>query len=241
MKISIVMPYYNRRNLLYNVLRYMNYSDETIIVDDGSSKEHEVYDFKDTFPNLNIRIIRLDRGGGWRGCAIAYNVGFSAATGDVILINSSECVHVGDILGYVKNNLQPKSYMAFSSYAATPEINSLIDSGSLDRVLKTGSCWHSHSTHYTLIPYCAAISKEDMDILCGYDERFIEGVGFDDYEFIDRVNNLGLKTQLIDNPCVVHQWHPTLDLDETNLELLQYMRIIAPNRIRPPENAYYTS
>ena len=77
MKVSIVMPYYNRRNLLYNVLRYMNYSDETIIVDDGSSKEHEVYDFKDTFPNLNIRIIRLDRDSRWRGAAIAYNIGFS--------------------------------------------------------------------------------------------------------------------------------------------------------------------
>ena len=234
------MPYYNRRNLLYNVLRYMNYSDETIIVDDGSSKEHEVYDFKDTFPNLNIRIIRLDRDSRWRGAAIAYNIGFSEATGDVILINSSECVHLGDILGYVKNNLQPKSYMAFSSYAATPEINSLIDSGNLDRVLRTDSCWHSHSTHYTLIPYCAAISKEDMDILGGYDERFVKGVGYDDYEFIDRVKNLGLNTQLIDNPCVVHQWHPTLNLEDTNLELWQSMRITNPDRIRPPENTYYT-
>ena len=102
-----------------------------------------------------------------------------------------------------------------------------------------GGCWHSHSRHYTLIPYCAAISKEDMDVLGGYDERFVKGVGYDDYEFIDRVKNLGLKTQLIDNPCVVHQWHPTLNLDDTNLELLQNMRTTNPDRIRPPENTHY--
>jgi len=38
-------------------------------------------------------------------------------------------------------------------------------------------------------PYCAAIRREDMEQLSGYDERFIDGIGYDDYDFIDRVRN----------------------------------------------------
>jgi glycosyltransferase involved in cell wall biosynthesis len=63
---------------------------EIIIVDDGS-------DEKINFPDY--RVIRLDRNSEWRGPCIAYNIGFAEATGDIIMINSYECVHRGNVTG----------------------------------------------------------------------------------------------------------------------------------------------
>ena len=37
----------------------------------------------------------------------------------------------------------------------------------------------------------------------------LDGIGFDDYDFTHRVNNLGLNMKCIDNPYVIHQWHQT--------------------------------
>jgi glycosyltransferase involved in cell wall biosynthesis len=234
MRLSLVIPYYNRRGLLFNVLKSIStdYAIETIIVDDGSTKEHQIYDLPGHFPKLNIKILRLEKTG-WRGPCIAYNEGFRLATGDVILINSSECIHVGDVLGCVYKNFQPDSYMAFSTFAGTEPMNRLISTED-PRKLINGGRWLSSLKNYTLIPYCAVISKANMDLLGGYDERFTEGIGFDDYEFIDRVKNLGLKTELIENPFVFHQWHKPTDINngDPNMVLWQKLRRMEPNRIK---------
>lgn len=217
MRLSIVIPYYNRRELLLNVLRSIKPVYETIIVDDGSLMEHQIWDVIYRFPHLHINIIRLERAEGWRGPCIAYNTGFRAVTGDVILINSSECIHKGDIIGYIEHNFQNNSYMAFATWADDP----------------SGDWWMSHSTNYTLIPYCAAISKDNMDLLGGYDERFAKGIGFDDYEFVDRVRNLGLNTELIDDPYVTHQWHDQVKYtNNINGDLWQKLRREEPDRIK---------
>ena len=78
-KLSIVMPYYNRRNLLLNTLRSIeyfqqDYSVEIIIVDDGSDESHRINDINELFPGLDINLIILKREkDGFRDCCIAYN------------------------------------------------------------------------------------------------------------------------------------------------------------------------
>ena len=115
MRLSIVLPYYNRRSLILNVLKsFGDYPIEVIIVDDGSSKEHQVDDILNNY-NFEIKLIKLEPKTSWRGPTIAYNVGFKEATGDVIMINSSECVHIGDVIGYTFANFEPDNYFAFSA------------------------------------------------------------------------------------------------------------------------------
>src|SRR5574338_471661 len=97
--LSIVLPYHNRKSLLFNTLKSLEYyggDTEIIIVDDGSSSEHQVYDAQELFPSLNIRLIVNKRDCKWRTPTIAYNTGFKAVTGDTILINCAECMHVGN-------------------------------------------------------------------------------------------------------------------------------------------------
>lgn len=261
MMISVVIPYYNRRQLLMNTLRSIKhfrggYDIETIIVDDGSEEKHQIYDVKKKFPELNINLIVLERDSSWRGACIAYNTGFKSAKGDIIIINSAECFHVGYVLSYVASNLTPEKYFSFATYEGdkrlTWQFNRLKwdNLEVFDDLKKTlGSMpnnWQVKIRHdkfkETYIPFCGAIHRENMIKLSGYDERFVHGIGYDDYDFTDRILNLGLKRQVIDKPFVVHQWHPpTVYSNKLNIELLEFLRKHYPERIKATENKIYRS
>ena len=218
--------------MLLNVLRSFNanYPIEIVIVDDGSSKEHRVDDIINDF-DFNVTLIKRPESR-WKGPTEAYNIGFQNATGDVIMINSSECVHIGDVIGYVFDNFQPDSYIAFSACMATECMQGRIIESVME-AQKLGAWWGVHSTIGNCIPYCAAISKANMDTLGGYDSRFVDGVGYDDYDFTHRVKNLKLKISVVDDPFVYHQWHKPTDYPNTrNLDLLNYLNATEPDRIR---------
>ena len=210
---------------------------ETIIVDDGSTPEHRVENMVDLFPLLNIRVIRLERTAEWRGPTVAYNTGFNEARGDVIVINSSECVHIGNITGFIEKSITEDNYIAFSACMGTTAMAGKVfsnDPANFTAETKNyGTWWGVHSTIGNFIPYCAAISKKNMDLLGGYDMRYVQSVGWDDYDFTHRVNNLGLMMKCIDNPFCYHQWHPeTKYPNKNNLELLERLNITEPNRIK---------
>ena len=249
--ISIVMPYYNRRKLLIATLNsIVYYKDdwliEIIIVDDGS--DEKINDIHDLFPQLDINLIVVERSAKWRGPTIAYNIGFNAVKGDIILINCPECLHIGNIIEYVYTHLWPKSYISFSTYDGTERMNNMFcnidwnDYGSITNAHRsiTGGWWRSHTTNYTLIPFCAALHTEDMEELSGYDERFEIGIGYDDYDFTDRIKNLGLDSYLISDPYVLHLDHPApVYSNNLNLDLLMKLRKNFPVRIKAIENKIY--
>lgn len=246
-KLSIVIPYYNRRELVFNVLRSIeatqgSYPVEIVVVDDGSSDEHNLNNARELFPTMDINVIVLKRSCGvWRGPAYAYNVGFAYATGDVILINSSECMHIGNVIEYVFDNMHTDRYITFSAYQGDEYLNrilSILPLEDIPRCLgKMNNGWHLHSSLYNIIPYCAAISAKSMAKLGGYDERFCEGIGFDDYDFTDRIYNLGLQTRIVDDPFVVHQWHPpTKYSNDKNYKMLMKIREEEPDRIKAKIN-----
>ena len=225
MKLSIVIPYYNRKALLLNVLKSIEYHSkwhavEIIIVDDGSNDENKVdFDF------IDYKLIRLERSSSWQGPCIAYNIGFKAVTGDIIMINSSEVVHNGNIIDYVYKNMKPDKYIAFSTYM-------MRETDTLDRI-SYDNFWGVHSTVGNFIPYCGVIAKEKMEILGGYDERFAKGIGFDDYDFTHRVKNLGIERICVDNPYALHQWHKPTDYPNTiNRDLLEFLNTYFPDRIK---------
>jgi glycosyltransferase involved in cell wall biosynthesis len=193
---------------------------ELIIIDDGSKES--IDDLKDRF---SINLIKIPRHDKWQNPCIAYNTGFNIATGDIIILNSSEVVHVGDITGYVKKNFKNKTYMAFS--ARMENIN--------------GSWWWGvHSSIGNFIPYCAAIGRKDLEKLNGYDERFANSMGFDDYDFTRRIYNLGLKMICVDDPYCKHQYHePTKYTNTINKDLLSYLDKYFPERIKSEENKIY--
>ena len=196
------------------------------------------------YPSINL--IRLNKKG-WRGTAVPINIGYRAAHGNMIMINSSECMHIGNVVGYVFKNFKSNSYMAFSALMGSRHMK--VEDMSWDkpkRFMKQvahinknyespsdRTWWGVHSTVGNYIAYCSVISKANMELLGGYDERFMSGVGFDDYDFTTRVKNLGLNMICVDKPFVFHQWHKPTDYPDTkNLDLLKMLNEKFPKRIK---------
>lgn len=257
--ISIVIPYYNRRTLLLNTLRsilyfiYNGVDIETIIIDDGSTKSESINDVPDLFKKLNIKLIVLRKGCvGWRSPSTAYNYGFNIAQGETVLLNSSDCFHVGSILEYVAGNITDKRYLNFSTFHGSDSLNNVfnrLDWNSTKLLPSINSAlgdfsdgwWRCHSViNRTFIPFCAAISRTNLETLNGYDELFTDGIGYDDYDFTDRITNLGLEMILADEPFCVHQAHPLIEYKGTrNRDLLSLLNRTEPNRIKATNNLIY--
>lgn len=126
MKSSILLPTYNRKDLLYNTLKSFEYfyanndSFEVVLVDDCSIDKHQFPTVCEDFPNLNIKYIRIDKKYGFNP-SLAYNVAARIATGDIFILSSPETFHTCSILDLCNNfeDFKLNDYYIFSVFCLT--------------------------------------------------------------------------------------------------------------------------
>lgn len=229
-KVSIVMAYYNRRKLLMNTLKSIQMSKEKdnveiIIVDDASDDKQNIDDINKLF-NLDIKIIKIKKGEKWwMNPCIPYNIGFKYVSNDIVIIQNPECLHFGDIVRTVVNNIEENKYLNFACYSIDSnktELISKIGNNNINNqigkiitpmnnksVSKDGeTAWYNHSVYRPhMLHFCSAIMKKDLDDLGGFDERFANGIAYDDNEFLLRIKRKGMNINIIDSPFVIHQFH----------------------------------
>jgi|688.fasta_scaffold563346_2 GT2 family glycosyltransferase len=215
--ISMVMSYYNRLRQFDFTLStiaqsaYKNY--EIVIVDDFSDQDHDPSILQKKYSQINIRIIRMkdvyDHKWYINPC-IPYNVGFRASQGSAIIIQNPECCHVGDVLSHCAANVTDQVYLSYHCWSCTKDdLKLLHDNQPLDYQYKPKATWYNHQIHRPeSFHFCTALTRQNLKMLNGFDERFAQGFSYDDTEFIQRVKNLGLKIDFVANPHVVHQPHP---------------------------------
>lgn len=221
---SIVMGYYNRKPQLKRTLdkfkeTYGCYKYEVVIVDDNSTPEHNLDELvkEYSYPINLIKITEEEKGSRINPCSV-YNKGFREAKGKIVVIQNPECIHFGDLLGYLKSNIGHNDYFAFSAYNCTSvEFTDnllknihLVNDPNFNK--QNNICWYNHPVtrpvHYH---FCAAMLNDNLKMLGGFDEEFAKGAWFDDNEILLSISvNLGLKIQTLspDVGFVVHQWHP---------------------------------
>jgi glycosyltransferase involved in cell wall biosynthesis len=234
--ISIVLTYYNRRKLLEATLKSIRKSDykdyEIIVVDDGST---ELIDDIE-----GIRLLRIEPSDKWYfNSCIPFNIGFKEAKGDIIIIQNAECLHVHDILTYVSKNVNNTNYISFSAYSINEDMtyflpNSLYPNYNI--FLHAFSCfpqqsvidyvgWYNHSVYRPVhYHFCAAITKKNLSILGGFDERYAKGTGYEDDDLVDRIRRLKLNMKIEDNLSIIHQWHPKV-YDINNKKVAEMFRM----------------
>jgi len=232
MKISIVTAFYNRRELFLTTLKSIAASPlkrdlEVIVVDDASVAREQIDDVPALF-DLDITVVKVraeDKW--WRNPCIPFNMAFNRAQGDVIIIQNPECVHCGDILGTALNKVRPNTYLNFGCYSANAELTRRVQAvdfaapklgarleGILRPMVNRGTVgdaetgWYNHSRYKAnRLHFCSAITRNDLEELGGFDERYANGMAFDDNDLLTRIIRKGMTVRVMDAPFVIHQYH----------------------------------
>lgn len=253
--VSIILPYYNRKELLLQTLNSFEYfySDkdlEVVIVDDVSDDEHRLEDSIDF--NLNIKLVRLKDKTGINPC-YPYNVGVRESNGDILILSSPETFHTNSIFDVTNNfeSMDDDTYFLFSVFCLTDKniiesISNLEFTGVLNIINNVKSkfyqnlgensypfnnnygSWYTHSIHRPSgLNFFTAISRNRFYNLSGFDERFRGGTGFDDDEFRDRLIESNVKFKYNDEVLGIHVNHEIVNNmpPTTNSKLYSLTRI----------------
>ena len=225
--ISIVMAYHNREIQLKRTLKSINESKydknklQIIIVNDNSSKDQMIDNVEQLFNNLDISIINIkEKQKQWTNSCIPYNIGFNHIKYDKVIIQNPECYHQGDVISNVNENINDDDYISYACYSldfngTSNYINNMYDYNNIETKNiswsntphgRTG--WYNHSVYNpTSYHFCSAITYNNLIKLNGFDERYKDGIGFDDNEILERIKNLKLNLKIINTPFVFHQYH----------------------------------
>jgi len=226
--ITIVMTYHNRPQQLFFALRSIRmFADpaiDIIIIDDGSNKpEWKAEHIANQFHTLNIQVVYIPEGEKtWTNPCIPYNRGLKLATGNIIMIQNAEVIHMSNTFKYVREHLTFDNYISMSCYSTgqgqhieferlrcVPQETLLSSIWNICQPFED-KCWYNHPV---LLPvgyhFCSAITRENYERIGGFNEIFAKGYCFDDNEFVWRIRQNGLVVE-IPHPnfgYVIHQWH----------------------------------
>lgn len=242
-KISIISAYFNRRNELWRTLQTISKSSfkdfEYIIVDDGSDYRQRIEDFVDEFKFIKLKRIE-PKDKHWINPCIPFNIALSMAEGEIVILQSPECVHMGDILEFVANNTVDNQYLVFSCYSLSTKASHNLETKvnfnlSLQEIeeqtieaidgFTSNNCdtagrydsWFAHPQHrYCIYNFLTSMTKKDMDDLGGFDERFADGHAFDDTDLAARIEKKKMNIKLIEKPFCLHQYHHSVLQDIPN-------------------------
>lgn len=209
--ISIVMTTHNRIEQTLFTLNTINASShqniQIIIVDDSEKEFINLDNLKKYHFRIDYLIVRKYHRN-WINPCVNYNIGFKYVKGSHIIVQNAEVSHVGDVIKYVKDNLNKGKYLVFDVigmksyqnnnlvYALGTDYN--FSYANMEQVLKyPGISWYQHSEiRAEDLHFLTAIHKDDLEAMDGFDYDFALGVCYDDGELIFRIKNI-LQLQII--------------------------------------------
>lgn len=208
MKISIVMTYFDRikqlKNSLYSI-SLSKYDDfNVIIIDDVSSEEINIDSY-----NFEIQIYRLKYKISTNPGPV-YNLGFQKAIesgAEIIIIQNAECYHIGDIVSHAAS-INEGRYYSYHCYSLSKGQKIGAETKDILPFNSGDEGWYNHETiRPVMFHFCSAIRVTDLKKLNGFDERFYDGICYEDDYFVHQIKNLNLDVKFISDPFVYHQWH----------------------------------
>jgi glycosyltransferase involved in cell wall biosynthesis len=213
MKTTILLTYLDRpESLQWTLKSFLQYDPKdfnVLIIDDNSKEPIKL-------PELpyDVRIIRFTNEPWNSKYTCLLNMGFMYALDsdpDIVIMQHSECYHVGDVLGYAKK-ITDADYFSFGCYSLgkdeTPEKYEILNRPCTPDGQRS---WYNHPVYRPVgYNFCSAITAKNLIKMNGFDERFKDGCAYEDDYFLHQLAMLGLKVEVAADPFVLHQYHTVM-------------------------------
>lgn len=201
--ISLILPYWQRQEATDTALAalvrlYPNLDLEVIVVDDGSPVPYQ----RNVLTPWPLRVLRLTGKSVALNPCVPINAGVAASNGEVIVLSNPEILHRLPVLEALA-----------AEVAADPELYVAAACWCPDR-----RRWHCHSSRdhaaddpaLAVLPpqagyhFCAALSRTLWDAAGGFDPAYRDGPGWDDADFLLRLQAAGARFRIRDDLVVEH-------------------------------------
>ncbi len=210
--ISIIMPYWNRLELLIRSLDrmaelYPDYDMEVVITDDGS-EERCVVGSNYPWP---VKVIYFPRKDHALNPCLPINAAVKMSDGYILVLTNPEIYHPTAILGSMLDELVikagPKGYVIASTWStdhnrwyAHSSITSKANAALGRLPLPEGSGLH----------FCTMLYRQFFDEVGGFDKEYREGQGVEDNDFLWSLWEAGAIFRMRDDLMVEHTSTPTV-------------------------------
>jgi GT2 family glycosyltransferase len=182
-------------NTLESIVQQHHPGVEVIVVEDGNNNDLTA-DVCRVYAQDGVRYLcRLNRPDlAFSNPAVPMNIGIRAAKGSVIILQGSECRHIGEVIGPLADRVCANPNRAV--IAAVAGIN---QDGVQD-------IWLTHSTNPRPLFFCGAIHRDHLIAIRGFDEDYVHA-GWDDNDLAERLRRHGVEFTWVDDIHVQHQYH----------------------------------
>jgi len=234
--LTIIITYFNRSHLLLSTLKSMEFSKsrnfDVVIIDDASDDDQRVDDLVRGF-SFPVHLLRVEpQEKLWEEPLALINNTVRNSKSEIIIHQSAECLHVGDVISTALEKTKSKVHLSFACLGVLEgwgnriKLIKELDRQSIIKVLPVilfnshcpkwhekmepvpGVFWNNHSVvHPSPYPWCMSMTRKDYLDISGFDEDYAYGFTCADDDFLDKVKLNGIQIEIIDNPFVIHQWH----------------------------------
>lgn len=261
-KISIVMTYFNRITQVLHTLdtieesKYPKDLIEVICYDDRSDIEPLIIDTSKYSYNIKLIYGNFERDNNIINSTFSYNNTFKYINGEYVIIQNSECMHIGDIISYAINNLTKYNYISFPCWATPNEdiskelfnnrhnynnIVSIVNINSdkiKDYPLEFKGWYNELKLRPECLHFCNAMHIDVFKKIGLFNTQVNSLLGFDDNDYAERVmfnNNVNIIIPEHEHKLfAIHQYHGKYNKPRTNdffLNSYNKYRIINNTRI----------
>lgn len=234
MKKSLITITWNRceqlRRGISTVINQEDTVDEIIIVDDGSTDNTMAVSnqLKDKAKEKGIELIYIYLNHPEaRISSIPKNIGFKQSTGDIIFFTESEMLHVTDTIkqaseviteGYTPLATQiwtmgqkiweklDEDYYTHPARILSHEYAQLTDNTNMDNRKAPDADWGITGSINCYAGCFLGCKRKWVEDIGGFDES-MEGHGWEDWDFLHRLDKYGAPVRKCNDIIVIHQWH----------------------------------
>lgn len=208
MKCSICIATYNKPEALQKTLESIasqqpSFHWEVIVVDDGSP-ERDTYNVCNRFGI--VRYMRVDREPGYRNPAVARNIAYREAKGEVIICQSDDVIHHSpDAIESLVSTLRPGTFVLATVINVDADgiaYRDLEGRGYGDQLM----IYVSPKRRRPLF-FLGALYRRDLYLVGGNDEEFVDPSGEDQWFALCLTKGLKLKPYYSSEIIGHHQCH----------------------------------